>query len=131
MPPYEINPLRGEVWWVDLDPSVGAELQKRRPCVIMNVANAGRLPLRVLVPLTGWQEAFDGYPWCVQILPDTENQLQKISAADTFQIKSLSLDRFSRKLGVLSPAVVDEIAFTIAYVVGYVAGGAPADGTGQ
>ena len=115
----EINPVRGEIWWVDLNPSVGRELQKRRPCIILNRADAGRLPLRVIVPLTGWQENFNGYPWCVQILPDDTNGLQKISAADTFQIKSLSLDRFSRKLGVISPADLEAVALSAAYLVGH------------
>ena len=129
MPPQnpQIAPRRGEIWRVRLDPSVGAELQKTRPCIVMNKVDAGRLPLRVLVPLSGWQPTFNGYPWCVQVVPDTINNLSKLSAADTFQIKSLSLDRFSQKLGDASPEVLEEIALAIAHVVGYVTSDGSAD----
>ena len=44
---------RGEVWWVNFDPSVGSEIQKQRPAVIIsnNAANKN-LERVVVVPLT-------------------------------------------------------------------------------
>lgn len=45
--------LRGEVYWVDFDPSMGGEIQKRRPAVILSNNAANRALNRVLVvPLT-------------------------------------------------------------------------------
>jgi mRNA interferase MazF len=43
---------RGDVVWVNLDPTVGGEIQKRRPCVIasLSVLNEKRLTV-VVVPL--------------------------------------------------------------------------------
>lgn len=29
-------PMQGEVWWVNLDPTVGKEIKKRRPCLIVS-----------------------------------------------------------------------------------------------
>jgi mRNA interferase MazF len=43
---------RGEVWWVNLEPIVGAEMNKVRPAVIVGRDDMGRLPLRVVVPVT-------------------------------------------------------------------------------
>jgi len=44
---------RGEVWWVEFDPSVGSEIRKRRPAVIVSNDAANRhLRRLVVVPLT-------------------------------------------------------------------------------
>ena len=53
------QPIRGEVWLVDLDPIVGHEMGKVRPVVVVNTQNVGRLSLRMVVPLTSWQPHFD------------------------------------------------------------------------
>lgn len=45
------TPDRGEVWLVDFDPAVGAEMQKVRPALVISVDSVGRLPLRMVVPL--------------------------------------------------------------------------------
>jgi len=50
--------LRGEVWDVEFRPAVGAEIQKARPAVVMNVPEVGRLPLCIVVPITEWKPAF-------------------------------------------------------------------------
>ncbi|MFT5194356.1 MAG: mRNA interferase MazF [Cellvibrionaceae bacterium] len=44
---------RGEVWWVNFDPSVGGEIQKRRPAVIVSNDSANKHLNRIqVVPLT-------------------------------------------------------------------------------
>ena len=52
------RPHRAEIWTVQFDPTVGAEIQKLRPSVVANVDSVGRLPLRIVVPLTDWQASF-------------------------------------------------------------------------
>ena len=43
---------RGEVWLVKLGQTVGSEIMKTRPCVIVSSDNLGAHPLKVIVPLT-------------------------------------------------------------------------------
>ena len=43
---------RGEVWLVNLDPTIGTEISKKRPCIIVNDNGIGILPLKVIVPIT-------------------------------------------------------------------------------
>lgn len=50
---------RGEIWLINLDPSLGAEIQKTRPAVIVNDDAVGALPLKVIVPLTDWKDRYD------------------------------------------------------------------------
>jgi mRNA interferase MazF len=45
---------RSQVWLVTPDPTVGAEIQKLRPCVVVSHDLIGTLPVRVVVPVTGW-----------------------------------------------------------------------------
>ncbi len=40
---------RGEVWWVEFDPSIGSEIRKKRPAVIVSNDSANRYLLRVVV----------------------------------------------------------------------------------
>jgi mRNA interferase MazF len=82
---------RGEIWLVNLDPTIGDEIRKVRPAVIMSSDAIGVLALRVVVPITGWQPRFQGCDWLVRLDPDQNNCLDKPSAADAFQVRPLQL----------------------------------------
>lgn len=94
--------LRGQVWLVNLDPTIGSEISKTRPTVIVNDDAIGILPLKVIVPITDWKERYATRPWMVQLQPTTDNGLSKPSGVDTFQIRSISQTRLIRQLGQLS-----------------------------
>ena len=108
---------RGQVWDVNLNPATGAEIQKIRPCVVVSADQMGRLPLKVVVPITAWNDSYAGCPWLVRLEPDPLNGLKKASAADTFQVKSLSTDRFVRQRGVLSDDQVTDIVAAVGIVI--------------
>jgi len=108
---------RGEVWLINLDPTVGAEIRKTRPAVIVNDDALGVLPLRVIVPITEWKDRYAVAPWMVRLEPDAENGLTKTSAADTFQVRSVARERFVRRIGRLSDAAMQEIAQALALVL--------------
>ena len=114
-----MNPCRGEVWQVRFDPKIGAEIEKSRPAVVVNVDSLGKLPLRIVVPITGWLHKYGGSPWLVYLWPTHKNGLTKDSAADSFQAKSVSLERFDTKLGVVEKDEMADIAAAIALCVGY------------
>ena len=109
---------KGEIWLINLDPTIGAEIQKTRPAVIVNDNAIGVLPLRVIVPLTDWKDRYAIAPWMVRIDPDATNGLKKTSAADAFQIRSVSAERFVSRIGELSKADLQDILKAIQVVVG-------------
>lgn len=108
---------RGEVWLINLDPTIGAEIQKTRPAVIVNSNEVGTLPLRVIVPLTDWKERYRVAAWMVQIEPAKLNGLAKVSAADAFQVRSVAQERFVRQLGKLTDEQMQTITKALATVL--------------
>jgi mRNA interferase MazF len=102
---------------VDFDPTKGAEIQKRRPAVVISADALGKLPLKLVAPITNWNDAFEGNPWHVRLDPTAENGLTKSSAADALQIRSVSLDRFSAPLGRVSREDLEDIVQALAAVV--------------
>ena len=108
---------RSEVWLINLDPSIGAEIRKTRPAVIVNDDAVGVLPLRVVVPLTEWKERYAGAPWMVHVEPRAANGLDKDSAADAFQVRSVAKERFVRRLGTLSEHEMKAISRALAVVL--------------
>jgi mRNA interferase MazF len=79
---------RGEIWLVNLDSTIGSEIRKTRPAVIISSDLVGILPVKVIVPFTEWKEHYAQAPWMVKIDPDVQNGLSKPSAADALQIRS-------------------------------------------
>ncbi len=108
---------RGDIWLINLDPTIGAEIQKTRPAVIVNDDQLGILPLKVIVPLTAWQDRYVVAPWFVRLEPDADNGLEKPSAADAFQVRSVSQQRFVRRLGKISDTAMLEITKALAIVL--------------
>jgi mRNA interferase MazF len=94
---------------IDLDPTKGAEIQKKRSAIIVNDDRLGKLPLKVIVPITDWKDRYDIAPWMVKIEPNSSNGLSKISSADCFQIRSLSQERLIKKLGSIDNTTLLEI----------------------
>ena len=114
-----MNIRRGEIWIVTLDPTIGAEIQKTRPVVVISSDAVGVLPIRLVAPLTEWKESFTHNVWHVRLEPDSRNGLTKTSAVDALQLRGVDTQRFVRKLGSVSPAALESIVAAIAAVIEY------------
>jgi len=108
---------RGEIWLINLDPTVGAEIRKTRPAVIINADQLGKLPLRIIVPITDWKTHYSIAPWMVKLNSTSQNGLSKISSADCFQVRSVSKTRFVNKIGHLNADQMEEISFGLSAVL--------------
>ncbi len=115
------RPQRGEIWLVNFNPAVGDEIYKTRPAVVMNISANWNLKLYIVVPVTKWQKHFttNHYFWMIKLPKDRGNNLTFDSAANAFQIKSVSKARFTRKIGVLATPQLESIAETVALCIGH------------
>lgn len=102
-----------------MDPTVGSEIQKVRPAVVVNAHVLDLLPVRIVVPLTSWQPRFKGRTNAVFVRATAQNGLERDSAADVIQVRCVSVDRFRAKKGVVEPAALEEIVAGIVVAVDY------------
>ncbi len=108
---------RTEIWLINLDPTIGAEIRKSRPAVLVNDDALGILPLKVVVPITDWKPQFAKADWMVRLDPDSTNNLSKVSAADCFQVRSVSDLRLVKKIGEVDTTKMGEIEDALSRVL--------------
>jgi mRNA interferase MazF len=89
-------PRRGEIWWVRLDPTVGAEIRKSRPCLIVstNIINERRKTV-VVIPLSSSPQ-----PGPPLLIPLVCGGRTAVAVVD--QIRAVSKERLGRMIGSVS-----------------------------
>ena len=114
------DPRRGEVWLVQLDPTRGMEIRKTRPAVIVSSDVYAAMPLRIVVPITTWQPRFASWPYMIPIPQLPANGLTRDSCANVLQVRSVALERLTKRLGVVTDdqlrLIVAGVALSIDYV---------------
>lgn len=101
------RPQQGEVYWADPEPTRGSEQAKARPFAVVSVdqLNSASLALSLAVPLT---RTDFGSPLHVEI-PASEAGLKERGFAMPEQLRTISHERLSRRLGTLRPKTLDEL----------------------
>ena len=116
-----VDPVETDAWdWlVRLPRAVGAELQRDRPAVVVSSPAFDTSRVRIIVPLTTWQDDF-AERFNKFLIPATNrNGLQADSTADFLQVRSVSTERLMRRVGLLRADEVEEIVAGIAIAVDY------------
>ncbi|MCK8114798.1 type II toxin-antitoxin system PemK/MazF family toxin [Anaerosoma tenue] len=111
------SPIRGEIWWADLEPTRGDEINKKRPVVVLSSDDVGVLAIKLIAPITGRPPSRASHPWLVQVRPTKANGLTKDGCVDVLQLRGIALERFSKRIGGLSPDDMDDVLAAIALVM--------------
>ena len=85
--------------------------------IIVNDDAVGVLPLKVIVPLTDWKGHYSVAAWMVRIDPTPTNGVQKTSAADCFQVRSVSQQRLTQRVGRITDAQMEQIGTSLKTVL--------------
>ena len=101
-----MNISQGDIWMVKFYPQMGSEISKLRPAIVISHDTIGRLPLKIIVPITDWKANYTHYPWMIKIKNTTDNGLSKISAIDCFQVKNFANERLVEKIGRVDEATL-------------------------
>ena len=98
---------RGEIWFVKLDPTVGSEIRKTRPCVIVSPAEIhDHLRTAIIAPLTskGFTAPFR--------IPVRTGGRDGVILLD--QIRAIDKSRLTKRVGALTPATLSAVLSLIA-----------------
>ncbi|MEP7342439.1 MAG: type II toxin-antitoxin system PemK/MazF family toxin [Acidobacteriota bacterium] len=101
------QPLRGEVWLTTLDPIVGREQAGTRPALIVSddLFNQSHVELVVVLPITSKSKNVRSH---VPVSPP-EGGLQVASYIKCEDVRSISIQRFGRRLGKVSAKTMNEV----------------------
>jgi mRNA interferase MazF len=113
------GPLRGDVYLVSFDPTIGAEIKKTRPALILQNDIANRhSPITIVAAITSRADE-SLYPTEV-VASAPEGGLTKDSVVLLNQVRSVDTSRLARRLGRLGAATMREVDRALAISLGLV-----------
>lgn len=103
----QVEPLRGEIWTVNLEPARGREQAGSRPALVVstNTFNRGPADLVVVVPITSKDK---GIPLHVAVRPP-EGGVKTASFVKIEDVRSVSKDRLGKRWGCVTPQTLQEV----------------------
>lgn len=101
-------PKRGELWLVNFDPTIGSEVKKTRPALIVQNDVANHYSPVTIVAALSSQFAEPIYPTEVLIEP-SESGLPKRSVVLANQVRTVDKQRLVKKLGKLKPETMSKV----------------------
>jgi mRNA interferase MazF len=117
MPNGTLTYKRGEIWWVDLKPVVGAETDKERPCLILqnDIGNQNGATTIVAPLLPGTKT----YPFVVNVIPTSQNGLSGDRHINLSQMRAVDSHRIKNKQGILEDTYWKEIEKAVCIELGF------------
>ena len=111
-----VQPSRGEVWTVTLDPTKGREQAGKRPALVLSVDtfNHGPADLVVVLPITSKSK---GIPFHVPIKAP-EGGLKLESFVKCEDVRSISKERLIQRLGAVGPKTIESVEYRVRVLLG-------------
>lgn len=117
MPNGQLIYKRGELWWVDLEPVIGRETGKERPCLILqNDVGNQQGATTIVAPLLPGTKT---YPFVVNIKSTEQNGLDRDRNIDLGQMRAVDSRRVTDKLGTLEDIYWEQIEKAVSIELGF------------
>lgn len=106
-----MEPQRGEIWWVSLDPTQGSEIKKTRPCLVITSNTLNRL--RQTVVVIPFSTAARAHP------PLTINVTcqGKKAVAVIDQVRAIAKHRLRAKIESATPQIIESVTQSLAQIL--------------
>ncbi len=117
MPNRKLTYRRGEIWWTDLEPVLGDETGKERPCLILQNDRGNRNGSTTIVaPLLPGSKT---YPFTVNVSPTEQNGIKGQRHINLSQIRVVDVQRIKNRQGTLEDSYWDAIERAVAIELGF------------
>lgn len=116
----EPYPKRGEIWLVNFDPTIGSEIKKTRPALILqnNIANRYS-PVTIVAAITS---STGGALYPTEVLVNTdEGGLKNDSLVLANQIRTIDKKRLIKRLGRIKPGTIRQVELALEISLGLIA----------
>lgn len=108
---------QGEIWDINFANIHERDGGGKCSVIVINDDIISTLPSRVIVPLTDWQNKFDDAIWLIRIEPNNENNLDRTTAVDAFQVHTIPITRFIKKIGTVSVQELQHIKNAVKAII--------------
>ena len=117
MPSGSLTYKRGEIWWINLQPVLGNETGKERPCLILqnDIGNA-KSSTTIIAPFLPGKKSF---PFTVNISPTPQNGLKGERYLNVSQMRAVDAIRVKNKQGVLETQYWQDIEKAVLAELGF------------
>ena len=107
----QVSPLRGEIWWARLDPTMGSEIRKTRPCLVLSADVVNRLRRTVVV--VPYSTAAQAHPPIT--VPVTCQDRTCVAVVD--QVRAISKERLAERIGSAPVAELESVLTALAEIL--------------
>ncbi|MEH1832329.1 MAG: type II toxin-antitoxin system PemK/MazF family toxin [Nostoc sp.] len=85
---------RGEIWLANFDPTVGAEIKKVRPAIVVSSDGVGKLPIKLIAPITDWKEYYADNIWLYSLIISHDERKVKFNLYNSRKGKIVKRSHF-------------------------------------
>ena len=105
-----------DIYWIDLEPTRGAETKKKRPCVVVqsDLMNRGTRTVIVAPILPGHKQ----WPFVINVIPTKTNGLDKKHHINLKQLRAVDVSRINNKQGTLGNQYKEAIQDALQLIFG-------------